>query len=162
MLAAGAVAAFVVALVAITGIESAVGKPLAALIGNEQGGGTTIGRTVGDTPAQVTDEPDTNPTPTPSRTAERSTTDSPTRATSPAGGRPRRPGADRPAHHGAVGDPATGEHPGPDPRPTRPPPGHPARVPGAPSSAGRDPWTGSAGQLHHGDEEVVDLLDHLG
>src|SRR5829696_7519632 len=66
VVAAGAVAAFVVALIAITGIESAVGKPLAALIGNEQGGGTTIGRTVGTDPAPAADEDSPTPTSTPS------------------------------------------------------------------------------------------------
>jgi hypothetical protein len=74
VLAAGAVAAFVVALVAITGIEAAVGKPLATLIGNEKGGGTTVGRTVGSEPA--TDQPGT-PTPTPTATEESSPSGSP-------------------------------------------------------------------------------------
>lgn len=85
VLAAGAVAAFVVALVAITGIESAVGKPLATLIGNEKGGGTTIGRTVGSD--RATDEQDT-PTPTPTATEGPSPSESPspTGETSPTSG----------------------------------------------------------------------------
>ncbi len=80
VVAAGAVAAFVVALIAITGIESAAGKPLAALIGDERGGGTTIGRTVGSESGSTTDEQqDTTPTPAPSVTGEESAdpTDSP-------------------------------------------------------------------------------------
>ena len=74
VLAAGAVLAFVAALVAITGIESMVGKPLAALIGRDEGGGTTVGRTVGGDPAPAREETDT-PAPTP--TADESPTSSP-------------------------------------------------------------------------------------
>jgi hypothetical protein len=87
VLAGGAVAAFVVALVAITGIESAIGKPLAALIGNEQGGGTSISRTITSDPAPATKQDTTPTTPTPSTTGESqspSQSPSPTGETSPA------------------------------------------------------------------------------
>ena len=47
LLGVGTVIAFAVALVLITGIESAAGKPLSALVGNSSGGGTTIGRATG-------------------------------------------------------------------------------------------------------------------
>ena len=97
VLTAGAVAAFVVALVAITGIESIIGKPLAALIGNEKGGGTTIGRSVGSEPAPATGEQDT-PTPTPTSTAGSPTpSDSPTpTASSIPSGEPSSPVATEP------------------------------------------------------------------
>jgi hypothetical protein len=77
VLAAGALIAFVAALIAITGVESAVGKPLAALVGRDGGGGTTIGRTLGENPGAGTDAPAT-PTPIPS-------TGSSATATEPAG-----------------------------------------------------------------------------
>lgn len=64
-LAAGAVVAFAVALVAITGIESAAGKPLAGLVGKETGGGTTIGRATGTDSGSTKDE---SPTPAPTVT----------------------------------------------------------------------------------------------
>lgn len=104
VLTAGAVAAFVVALVAITGIESAVGKPLASLFGNEQGGGTTIGRTVGSDPVPDPDEP-VAPAPTPSVTSGSPTpTGSPssTADTSPTG-EPTSPTATEP-----TGEPTAG------------------------------------------------------
>jgi hypothetical protein len=66
MLGVGAVIAFAVALVAITGIESAAGKPLAGLVGKESGGGTTLGRATGtDTGNRA---PDPTPTTTPTTT----------------------------------------------------------------------------------------------
>ena len=62
-LAAGAVVAFAVALVAITGIEWAAGKPLAGLVGKQTGGGTTIGHATG-TDSGSTEEESPAPTPT--------------------------------------------------------------------------------------------------
>jgi hypothetical protein len=77
------------------GIESVLGKPLAALIGNENGGGTTIGRTVGSEPAPVTDEQRT-PTPTPTSTEGSPTpSDSPSPTSSPTG-EPTSPGPTAP------------------------------------------------------------------
>lgn len=67
-LAAGAVVAFAAALVLITGIESAAGKPLAGLVGNETGGGTTIGRTTGGGPSTDERRPEPTTTPTPTST----------------------------------------------------------------------------------------------
>ncbi|HST66794.1 MAG TPA: hypothetical protein VLM05_16535 [Mycobacteriales bacterium] len=67
MLGAGAVAAFAVALVLITGIESAAGKPLAGLVGKETGGGTTIGRATGTDSGSSGTTP-SSPTPTPTAT----------------------------------------------------------------------------------------------
>lgn len=64
MLGAATVAAFAAALVLITGIESAAGKPLAALVGHETGGGTTIGRATGTDTGTSRPAP-TGPTPTP-------------------------------------------------------------------------------------------------
>jgi hypothetical protein len=62
-LAVGAVLAFAAALAVITGIESAAGKPLAGLVGQETGGGTTIGRATGTDSGT---DPAPTPTPTPS------------------------------------------------------------------------------------------------
>jgi hypothetical protein len=70
MVGAGAVAAFALALIAITGIESAAGKPLAGLVGKESGGGTTLGRATGNderAPAGPA-APSSTPGPTPTDT----------------------------------------------------------------------------------------------
>jgi hypothetical protein len=104
VLAAGAAGAFVVALIAITGIESAAGRPLAGLIGNEQGAGTTIGRTLGSDPAPASSEQDApTPAPTPTGTGTEESTvppdsPAPTEATTPSAeptpsGEPTRPTA---------------------------------------------------------------------
>jgi hypothetical protein len=74
VLGVSVVIAFAVALVAITGIESAAGKPLAGLTGKQAGGGTTVGRVTGTdtgssgatTPASPT--PTTSGSPSPSET----------------------------------------------------------------------------------------------
>lgn len=77
MLGVGTAIAFAVALVLITGIEAAAGKPLAGLVGKQTGGGTTIGRATGTdsgssgtTPAGPTATPTATTTgePTPSAT----------------------------------------------------------------------------------------------
>jgi hypothetical protein len=65
MLGAGTVIAFAVALVLITGIESAAGKPLAGLVGKQTGGGTTIGHATGTDGGSSTK---TTPAPTPTAT----------------------------------------------------------------------------------------------
>jgi hypothetical protein len=71
-LGAGAVAAFALALGAITGIESAAGKPLAGITGSDSGGGTTLGRATGSDSGGGAggDEVDRGTTPTPTPTAE--------------------------------------------------------------------------------------------
>jgi hypothetical protein len=71
LLGLGTVIAFAVALVLITGIESAAGKPLAGLVGKETGGGTTIGRATGTDSGS---SPKTTPTPTPTSTTPTGTT----------------------------------------------------------------------------------------
>jgi hypothetical protein len=65
VLGAGAVAAFAVAMGAITGIEAAAGKPLSGLAGQESGGGTTLGRATGSDGGSSSG---TTPTPTPTPT----------------------------------------------------------------------------------------------
>lgn len=65
LLGVGTVIAFAVALVLITGIESAAGKPLAGLVGKQTGGGTTIGRVTGTDSGS---SPKTSPSPTPTAT----------------------------------------------------------------------------------------------
>lgn len=70
MLGVAAVIAFAAALVLITGIESAAGKPLAALVGKETGGGTTIGRATG------TDSGTSRPAPAPAGPTATATTPS--------------------------------------------------------------------------------------
>lgn len=70
---AGTVAAFVIALIAITGVESAIGKPLASLFGRDSSSGTSVGRVVdgGDRSADPSDEgQDPSPASTPAPTAE--------------------------------------------------------------------------------------------
>ena len=128
VLTAGAVAAFAVALVAITGIESALGKPLAALLGSENGGGTTVGRTVGGDPAPAGDERDA-PTAPPSGTRDLDAGPGPERDRRVVAH--GRPGGDL-TGSGAVGHPAP-VHPATEPhrfalivptaRPGRPAPG---------------------------------------
>ncbi len=79
---AGAVAAFVIALIAITGVESAIGKPLASLFGRDSGGGTSLGNVVegGDRSADPSDQrQDPSPASTPTPTA-----DDPAATTAPA------------------------------------------------------------------------------
>jgi hypothetical protein len=82
MLGVGTVIAFAVALVLITGIESAAGKPLAGLVGKQTGGGTTIGRATGADSGSSNTTPSPTPTatstgePTPSATGSPSTTPS--------------------------------------------------------------------------------------
>ena len=90
LLGAGTVIAFAVALVLITGIESAAGKPLAGLVGKETGGGTTIGRATGADSGSGTK---TRPSPTPSPTS--TTTGEPTASTTqdPSGSPTSAPGA---------------------------------------------------------------------
>jgi hypothetical protein len=68
---AGAVAAFVIALIAITGVESAIGKPLASLFGRDSGGGTSLGSVVegGDRTADPSDQRQ-DPSPASTPTAE--------------------------------------------------------------------------------------------
>lgn len=78
MLGVTTVIAFAAALVLITGIESAAGKPLAGLVGKETGGGTTIGRATGTDSGS---SPKTTPGPTPSATT--STTGEPTGSATP-------------------------------------------------------------------------------
>jgi hypothetical protein len=86
VLGAGAAIAFAVALVLITGIESAAGKPLAGLVGKETGGGTTLGRaTGGDSGSSGTTPsptPSATPTGDPGSSATQSPTSSPTSAPS--------------------------------------------------------------------------------
>ena len=62
---AGALAAFALALGAITGIEAVAGKPLAGLAGQESGGGTTIGRATGADRGSNGSTPSPTPAPTP-------------------------------------------------------------------------------------------------
>ena len=84
LLGVGTVVAFAVALVLITGIESAAGKPLSALVGSSSGGGTTIGRATGTDSGSSSK---TTPTPTPTPTTNGSTpsaTDDPSAAPSTA------------------------------------------------------------------------------
>lgn len=83
MLGAATVAAFAAALVLITGIESAAGKPLAALVGKETGGGTTIGRATGTDTGTSRPAP-AGPTPTPTDTGAGEPTPSATDDPSPA------------------------------------------------------------------------------
>jgi hypothetical protein len=61
---AGALAAFALALGAITGIEAAAGKPLSGLAGRESGGGTTLGRATGADSGSDRSTPSPTPTPT--------------------------------------------------------------------------------------------------
>jgi hypothetical protein len=76
VLAAGALIAFVVALIAITGVESALGKPLAAVVGKDDGSGTTVGRTLDEGPGKSTEAPASPaPTPTPSTGSSATTGD---------------------------------------------------------------------------------------
>lgn len=83
-LAAGAVVAFAVALVAITGIEAAAGKPLAGLVGKETGGGTTIGRVTGTDSGSTKKSPTPTVTPTGEPTAT-STGTTPSAESTPTG-----------------------------------------------------------------------------
>jgi hypothetical protein len=83
VLAAGAVAAFALALVAITGIESAAGKPLAGLVGKERGGGTTLGRATG---SDGSTQPSPTPTPSTGGASPTSTSTRPSSPGSPSGG----------------------------------------------------------------------------
>ena len=66
---AGALAAFALALGAITGIEAVAGKPLAGLAGQESGGGTTIGRATGADRGSGGSTPSPTPAPTTTPTA---------------------------------------------------------------------------------------------
>lgn len=116
VLGASALAAFALALVAITGIESAAGKPLAGLVGRESGGGTTLGRATGGDTGSGGDRPAT-PSGTPGGSTGPSATSS---GTSP------EPGAPTPSPSGG-GSPTTvptptgqGGTPAPPPPPTQP------------------------------------------
>jgi hypothetical protein len=64
LVGAGAVAAFALALGAITGIEAAAGKPLSGLAGQESGGGTTLGRATGADSGSDRGTPSPTPAPT--------------------------------------------------------------------------------------------------
>jgi hypothetical protein len=118
MLGVGAVIAFAVSLVAITGIESAAGKPLAGLVGKESGGGTTLGRATGtDTGSSTGDDaPDPTPTPTPAPTTS---------------GQPSQTTTENPSGSPTSGPTPTGPTPTPSattgsaPAPTRAPNGSP-------------------------------------
>jgi hypothetical protein len=90
VLGAGAVAAFALALGAITGIEAAAGKPLSGLAGQESGGGTTLGRATGSDGGSGSGRTST-PTPTPTTTGDASSSGTESAspgagATSPSGG----------------------------------------------------------------------------
>lgn len=117
VLAAGAVAAFAGAIVLITGIESAAGRPLAGIVGTESGGGTSIGRATGsDSGSSTTDEQDeeTTPTPTPSAEPTGTPTAIPTEGTPTEGTPTEEPAATEP-----TGEPSATT---PVPSPTRPTP----------------------------------------
>ena len=109
VIGAGTVAAFALALGAITGIEAAAGKPLSGLTGHESGGGTTLGRATGADPGT---SGGSRPTPTPSPTTGATATEpAPSTGSSPSGG----VSATAPS-----GAPATSTNP--TPSPTRPAP----------------------------------------
>lgn len=86
MLGVGTAIAFAVALVLITGIEAAAGKPLAGLVGKQTGGGTTLGRATGaDSGSSGTTPASPTATPTATSTGEptASTTEDPSASPTP-------------------------------------------------------------------------------
>lgn len=111
MLGVGTAVAFAVALVLITGIEAAAGKPLAGLVGKQTGGGTTIGRATGTDTGTARTTP-AAPTPTPTATDTGGTTPAPTQdpAASPT------PSATEPTPEPTTADPTVSA-----PAPTVPP-----------------------------------------
>jgi hypothetical protein len=128
LLGVGTVVAFAVALVLITGIESAAGKPLSALVGNSSGGGTTLGRatgTDGGSGTTPTPAPTSTATPTGTSTGESTATEDP--SASPT----TEPGATEPT---------------PAPSATTPAPTGSAPAPTAPPSATTNPLTSESPQ----------------
>jgi hypothetical protein len=86
---AGSLIAFAVALGAITGLESAIGKPLSALLGNNSDRGTTLGqvidgteRTAGRQDAPTSDAPATTVPASPTTSTDASPTEAPSTTSS--------------------------------------------------------------------------------
>jgi hypothetical protein len=120
VLAAGAVAAFALALVAITGIESAAGKPLAGLVGKERGGGTTLGRATG---SGGSNQPSPTPTPSTGGASPTSTSTRPSSPGSPSGGVSATPAPSATSPNPAPSQPAPTQAPttAPNPRTSQTP-----------------------------------------
>jgi hypothetical protein len=105
-LGAASLIAFVVALLAVTGLESAIGKPLSALLGNNSDRGTTLGQVVGgDQTSGRQDGPATTTAPA----ATTSTAPSPSPTDSPTGSASASPTAVSPSPTAAPSPTATGQ-----------------------------------------------------